>query len=86
MTPLFSPIVWSWDFVLLLPLFVYLMGELKTKRNAWLLYGGYAVCILLFVWLRSGVNSDHLSFWVPPLMITVMAASIALRRKSAVTV
>ena len=86
LTPLFSPIVWSWDFVLLLPMFVYLMGEPKSKRNGWLLYGGYTVCILFFIMLRSGINSDHLSFWVPPMLNAVMAASIAFRRKSALTV
>jgi len=85
LTPLFSPIVWSWDFVLLLPMFVYLMGESISKRNGWLLYGGYAVCILFFIMLRSGINSDHLSFWVPPMLNAVMSASIAFRRKSALT-
>lgn len=86
LTPLFSPIVWSWDFVLLLPMFVYLMGEPKSYRNGWLLYGGYAVCILLFIMLRSGINNDHLSFWVPPMLNAVMAASIAFRKESASTV
>jgi len=86
LTPLFSPIVWSWDFVLLLPMFVYLMSEPKSKRNGWLLYGGYAACILLFIMLRSGIKSDHLSFWVPPMLNAVMAASIVFKRKSALPV
>jgi hypothetical protein len=84
LTPLFSPIIWSWDFVLLLPLAVYLAGVQKSKVSSWVLYGGYGLCTVLFIWLRTGINSDHLSFWLPPVMNAVMYYSDTRREKSAV--
>lgn len=68
-TPVFSPVIWSWDFVLLYPLLVFMMFKKKSRISSWVIYGGYAICTLGFVIMRiNGYIAEQFTGWVPPFL------------------
>ena len=74
LTTLISPYLWSWDFVLLLPLLVRIVFGLKSKGSALILGAGYALCWLVMVWIRlTTENSDERYWWFPPVLFAVLA-------------
>jgi hypothetical protein len=75
-TPLFSPIVWSWDFVLLYPLMIFMVLEKKSVVSSRITYSGYVICTIIFIVMRStGHISEHFTFWIPVFLISVLLLS-----------
>lgn len=66
LTTLITPYVWSWDFVLLIPLLViYLFRKLPGYAKT-LIYFGIIACWGVLAFLKfSGYTSDELYWWVP---------------------
>ncbi len=80
LTPIFSPIIWSWDFVLLFPFMTFMVFEKKSITSSWVLYGGYAICAIVYFAQRVTINSgDQSSVWVPLFLNIVLLISY-LRR------
>lgn len=79
LTLVFSPIVWSWDFVLVLPLFLTAIMRPQTKLSRGLLLGGYTLFTGLFILLRFGNNDDNLAVWVPLAMTAIVWINYFLR-------
>jgi hypothetical protein len=78
LTPLVTPYVWSWDFVMLVPLFINSIFSFETKRAFWFLVVGYIFCWGAMVKTIYGkMFSDHLHWWVPWfLLITISVAHV----------
>lgn len=76
LTPLVTPYIWSWDFVLLVPLINLAVFNLALK-SARLLFGlGYVLCWCLIVWVRFNTdNSDHRFWWIPWLIVASAGAA-----------
>jgi hypothetical protein len=83
LTLLVSPYAWSWDFVLVLPLWFYLMAT----KESWLVRGflllGYNITWVGTVMIRLGTNSDELQFWWFPWvwLVILVIASLATQLK-----
>jgi len=84
LTPLVTPYVWSWDFVMILPLFAKTIMSVGNKLALILLGLGYLLCWFLMFWINSSDNfSNHLFWWVPWLLLATIAGArlIASDRK-----
>jgi hypothetical protein len=76
LTTLVTPYVWSWDFVLLIPLFVSYLYKLKEKSSTWLMYFAYISCWGIIVYMKlRGQTSDELNWWVPWYLIGFIISS-----------
>lgn len=72
LTTVFSPYIWSWDFVFLYPLMLYIMFQIKSVFEDLLLFAGYFFIIGIFLSLRlSGVINDIDFWWVPWSLVAV---------------
>jgi hypothetical protein len=63
LTVLLTPYVWTWDFVLLVPLLTHIYFSAKTAlaRLVWLV--GYGACWLLFFYVRTTTDNSDIHFW-----------------------
>ncbi len=69
-TPIFSPYVWSWDFVLIFPLMVFQIFKLAKSKKIILAFIGYFAILILYVIQKlSGQIDDLLYWWIPWGMI-----------------
>lgn len=86
LTTLITPYVWSWDFVLLIPLLViYLFRKLPMYTKT-LFYSAIVACWGLLAFLKfSGYTSDELYWWVPWFLVGVMLLVSILARIHAPT-
>ena len=79
LTPLVSPYIWSWDFVLLLPLFVWALFRVRRLEAHGLLWVGYLLNWGLMLWVVLHTDgSDHYFWWGSWLLVTIMAISFWL--------
>ncbi len=76
LTLLITPYVWTWDFVMILPLFISSLFEARKKTSFWILIGGYFVVWTLITSLkvRDEVN-ESLFWWVPWLFTAFIISS-----------
>jgi hypothetical protein len=80
LTPLFCPVVWSWDFVLLYPLIIFMAFKTKSKISSLLIYCSFGVCAILFIIMEIlGFRDNQLTFWVPLFLITTLLLCRALQ-------
>lgn len=73
LTPIFSPYIWSWDFVLVYPLLItsYLNSPKKAGKIG--ILSGYILITTLYISLMaSGYTSDEFYYWVVPLLLLVI--------------
>jgi hypothetical protein len=83
LTTIITPYVWSWDFVMLIPLFTSYLYRKMPRSSTWLMYLGFITCWGAIVYLKlSGLTSDELNWWVPWYLIGVVLMSIFLTRAS----
>lgn len=79
LTTLITPYVWSWDFVLLVPLFTSYLYRKMPRPSTWLLYFGFISCWGVIAYLKlAGLTSDELNWWVPWYLIGIVMISIIL--------
>lgn len=70
LTPLLTPYVWSWDFVLLLPLLVHMAFRPGPNRARWILGFGFVSCSAVIMASKlSAELSDAYFWWVPWYLI-----------------
>jgi len=66
LTTLITPYVWSWDFVLLIPLFTSYLYKKMPGYSTWLLYIAFISCWGVIAYMKlTGQTSDELYWWVP---------------------
>lgn len=73
------PYVWSWDFVLLIPLFVYTIFSAKTALQQAILVIGYAVFWAIFIYLRTQTSNNDLFYWWVPTFFLVLIGTVNLK-------
>jgi hypothetical protein len=66
------PYVWSWDFVLLIPLLVHTIFTVKTARQQAILVIGYSVFWVIFVYLRTQTSNNDLFYWWVPAFFLML--------------
>lgn len=80
LTVLTSPYLWSWDFVLLIPAFVYVFSVVKSYAARVLIAFGYVVMWGLIVTIRLKTdNSDERFWWVPFFLLAVLGAGYVVQ-------
>jgi hypothetical protein len=79
LTPLVIPYVWTWDFVMVLPLFISSLFQVKTSRAFLMLLAGYLVCWALIAKVAfSGDVSNQYYWWVPWLLVGAVSCAVAI--------
>ncbi|MBI9043624.1 MAG: DUF2029 domain-containing protein [Anaerolineaceae bacterium] len=74
--PLFSPYIWSWDFVLLYPIIVAQLFKKQQKLKTTLVFLGYY--ILLGVYMAQKLNgqiSELQYWWIPWVLVLLIGAN-----------
>jgi hypothetical protein len=91
LTTLITPYVWSWDFVLLIPLFTSYLYQKMPRYSTWLLYIAFISCWGVIAYMKlTGQTSDELYWWVPwyligfILIITSLGRSFAKSRLNSI--
>ncbi len=86
LTTLITPYVWSWDFVLLIPLISSYLYKNIPRSATGILYFGFISCWCAITYLKlSGLTSDDLNWWVPWYLIGIVLTSIILGKVLAVS-
>jgi len=79
LTTLVTPYIWSWDFVLLIPLFVSYLYKINRKSSTWLIYFAYISSWGVIAYMKlTGRVSDGLYWWVPWYLIGFVIISSLL--------
>lgn len=82
LTPLVSPYIWSWDFVLMLPLFVWGIFHWRRRATRGLLLVAYLVNWVLMMSVVLGTDgSDHRFWWGSWLLVAVMVILAGWERR-----
>ena len=82
LTAVFSPYIFSWDFVMLYPLMIHTMFQIKRVFVDTLLFGGYFLIIIGFISLKlAGKINDVYFWWVPWSLLAVTFLSQWLTEK-----
>ncbi len=81
LTVLVTPYVWSYDFVLLIPLLIYTLFGVRWWLPRSVLTLGYAVVWGYFVYLRvASTNSDEVFWWIPGICLVLILLCWGLNR------
>lgn len=85
LTPLATPYIWSWDFVMILPLFARTTFYCRRKIGFLLLGSGYA--LTWYLTYRINISEDqcnHYFWWVPWLLffVSVVTRFIQMRQRT----
>ena len=75
-TTIVTPYVWSWDFVLLLPIWMYTFARVDWKRKA-LLLTLYAIAWYGMALVQAQEGSHNQNFWWAPLWLMGTLALVA---------
>lgn len=80
MTPLLTPYVWNWDFVMLLPLFASSMMGARNRLQQAILIIGYLICWIM-IWQILNSDPSNVNYWWIPLymILLVLGSSVASR-------
>ena len=83
LTLLVTPYVWSWDFVMLVPLMVWAISHLESEISRALTGLGYVAIWGLMVWIRLHTDgSDHRLWWVPWLTAAIVYVGYLMDARS----
>ena len=79
LTTIITPYMWSWDFILLIPLLIsYLFREIP-RYSSWILYLGFVACWVVLASMKlTGYTSDELYWWVPWYLIGLILIANSL--------
>ncbi len=87
LTPVFSPVIWSWDFVLMYPLMLHLAFNRRIKSTSNIVIIGYGICLTLFILMKNlEYTNDKYAVWVPLFLIGILSISQIIQRKSNVVI
>lgn len=85
LTPVFSPVVWSWDFVFMYPLTVYLAYDHKFRVSKNIISIGFVICLVLYITMvQRGYYYDEYSMWVPIVLCLILLLSYRCRKNPAI--
>lgn len=78
-----TPYVWSYDFVLQLPLFVHAVFSLQHRLSQIVLWLGFLFTWGFIYWTATHTNADNFRYWFVPwcLLLTIGAAYIVEKRR-----
>jgi hypothetical protein len=80
LTTIAAPYIWSWDFTLLLPLFIDTAARLTKVSARLVLILAWLACFFFSVWSRQFEASDHRLWWLPFTMLFGIIASLQVDR------
>lgn len=81
LTPLVTPYIWSWDFVMIMPLFVRTLYEIRRIPSYAILLGGYAVSWWGMFQIIMQTNGDDQYFvWVSWTTFILILIALALEK------
>ena len=82
LTTVFTPIIWSYDFVLVYPLVVYMVFANKSKLSTWITCCGFGIVLIVFgaIFLDRKVSDQHY-IWVPLSLNLTLVLSYTLRSR-----
>jgi hypothetical protein len=73
LTPLMTPYVWTWDFVMMLPLFINSLFRVKSKVSLSVLLVGYIAAWLVVAGMKlHGQVSDDCYWWMPWYLVATV--------------
>jgi hypothetical protein len=75
---LITPYAWSWDFVLLLPLFVQTLFSLQAYSLRGMLLAGYCLCWAGVVHIRLNTENDDVRYWWAPLFLLFVILTVQI--------
>ena len=75
LTTIISPYIWSWDFVLLLPVLIHAFSEVGWRGKLFLFNIYLIGCLGMAVIQLSGNNNNYRFWWVPVWFIGMIALS-----------
>jgi hypothetical protein len=81
LTTVAAPYMWSWDFTLLLPLFVDTAGRLTKVHARLVLFLAWIATFLFSIWSRQFDKGDNRLWWLPFVMLLGLAVSLRLECK-----
>lgn len=85
LTLLVTPYLWTWDFVLLLPLFMAALFRARSKASLAVLVGGYLACLVVVTVMKvRGDVAEPLFWWVPGFLLAVLLAGQWVESRSKV--
>lgn len=68
-TPVFSPYIWTWDFIFLFPLFLHTCASRGLPQRA-ILAGGFLLCLAVSLGMElTGHVAGELFWWVAPVLL-----------------
>jgi hypothetical protein len=81
LTPVFSPVVWSWDFVFMYPLAVCLAYDHKFRVSKNIISIGFVICLVSYITMvQRGYYYDEYSMWVPIVLCLILLLSYRYRK------
>jgi hypothetical protein len=80
LTTIAAPYIWSWDFTLLLPLFIDTAAQLTKISARLVLLLTWLTCFFLPIWSRQFEASDHRLWWLPYTMLLGVLASLQIQK------
>lgn len=81
LTTIAAPYLWSWDFTLLLPVFVDTAMRITRTRAGLVLSSTWIATLFLSVWSRRFDNGDNRLWWLPFLMLLGLVWCLKLEPK-----
>ena len=76
LTTIFSLYLWSWDFVLLYPLFIYSFSSHRHQLPRIILLVGWSICIATTsIYTLMGYLSDQYNVWIPFFILAIILVS-----------
>jgi len=83
LTTIASPYIWSWDFILLLPLFIDTSARLTNKLARITLFGFFIFCLIFSVVSLQFTThpDDSLLWWFPIVMCTGIVLSLKFNKR-----
>lgn len=82
LTGISTPYVWSYDFVIQLPLFIHAIFSLEQWRAQVILWAGYLLTWGATYWVATNTDADNYRYWFIPwlMLLTILAATMLEKR------
>lgn len=83
LTPLISPYIWTWDFVVILPLFIHTLHHARRKASLTILYAGYLACWILIVAAQyRGITNEYAFWWIPWYLVAMILSGKYIEKRN----
>jgi hypothetical protein len=82
LTPLVVPYIWSWDFVVILPLISHALFRAGSRSSRTILISGYIFCSawIIQTLLNGETPSNHIYWWIPWFLLGLVVVSRFVER------